>query len=64
MSDGNRNGAWIPVSDLLPEVPSFVIAFDGEDVRTATFVRRGFVTTFGGAPVAATHWMPFPQPPK
>lgn len=55
---------WISVRDRLPEQYAVVIVYDGEQVGEAEFNGVDFGWTENEDLAFATHWMPFPEPPK
>lgn len=62
-----REQAWIPVSERLPEDKQMVIAWGGPEMENPIVLRyiggRQFHDFFKNW-VAVTHWMPLPQPPE
>ena len=55
---------WISVKDRLPEQYAVVIVYDGEQVGEAEFNGVDFGWVESEDLAFATHWMPFPEPPK
>lgn len=55
---------WIPVTERLPEVSGKVLcAYNGKS-RVLTYWRTSQTFEYSGKPLAVTHWMPLPTPPK
>ena len=63
-------GVWIPANTVsLPEEFEHVLVTDGKTVTTGTIYEAGGekywrVQNEPLLPIAVTHWMPLPKPPK
>lgn len=64
-TDNNVGGKWIPVTERLPEQYESVIVWTmyGE-MGEAEHDGKRFIWAYDNDVAAATHWMPFPEPPK
>ena len=67
--DDVRNMKWIPVSERLPEYCDFVLVYTIDKTVGEAILDKGrkfyWVNTDEDAePIAVTHWMPLPTPPK
>ena len=65
----DENKRWIPVSERLPENDGFVLVYTiNQIVGEAILIDRKEFYWAGSdddaEPIAVTHWMPLPEPPK